>query len=246
CESCHRIDPQGNAEYGVARPGFFGSDGQVVVAEFSQTLKIPHLRNLYTKVGTFGYPDGDFFFNSPFVPYYDPSHQGDQIRSFGFTHDGSKDQPQRFFNAFAVAEEGFQDFETMTAVADFLFAIDSNLAPVVGQQHTLRKQDLGNPQAWAASNARIALLHQRAEAGECELIAKTRLGPFELGLVYENGAYTTSFSGLPALSDAQVRLLALGTPVTYTCVAPGSGHRLGIDRDDDGMRDGDEQLWGQW
>ncbi|MCA9700717.1 MAG: hypothetical protein KC431_24535, partial [Myxococcales bacterium] len=62
----------------------------------------------------------------------------------------------------------------------------------------------------------------------------------------ENGAYTTSFSGLPALAGTQVRLLALGTPVTYTCVPPGSGRRLGIDRDDDGMRDGDEQLWGQW
>ena len=30
CQSCHRIDPQGNAQYGVAYPGFFGTDGEVV------------------------------------------------------------------------------------------------------------------------------------------------------------------------------------------------------------------------
>ena len=27
CASCHRLDPQGNAEFGVAAPGFFGTDG---------------------------------------------------------------------------------------------------------------------------------------------------------------------------------------------------------------------------
>ena len=32
-----------------------------VLAEFSQTFKIPHLRNLYTKVGTFGFASPDFF-----------------------------------------------------------------------------------------------------------------------------------------------------------------------------------------
>ncbi|NJK32938.1 MAG: hypothetical protein HC927_11315 [Deltaproteobacteria bacterium] len=68
CADCHVIDPDGNAEYGVARPGFFGTDGQVVLAEFSQTFKVPHLRNLYTKVGTFGFPDDDFFFNRPGCP----------------------------------------------------------------------------------------------------------------------------------------------------------------------------------
>ena len=33
-----------------------------------------------------------------------------------------------------------------------------------------------------------------------------------------------------------------GKPVTYTCTPPGSGFRLGVDRDADGYRDGDERL----
>ena len=236
CSDCHVIDREGNAEYGVERPGFFGSDGQIVQAEFSQTFKIPHLRNLYTKVGTFGFPGDDFFFNNPNTVFYDESHQGDQIRGFGFTHDGSKDTPMRFFNAFALTPDGFTDFNTMRKVAEFVFAMDSNFHPVVGQQVTL------NDQNFLGTGARITLLRQRADAGECELVAKTRLVKQELGFYYNGGHFTPSFSALPNLNDAQLRLLGLVAPVTYTCVPPGSGARIGIDRDGDGHRDGDELI----
>jgi DNA-binding beta-propeller fold protein YncE len=236
CIDCHVVDPTGNAEYGVEHPGFFGSDGRVLTGEFSQTFKVPHLRNLYTKVGAFGYPDNDFFFNRPGLPFYDTSFQGDQIRAFGFTHDGSKDTPMRFFNAFALTPDGFEDFETMRKVADFVFAMDTNLAPIVGQQVTLTKH------GFAAVADRITLLRARADQGECELIAKTRVGAFEFGLYYEGGSFEPSVAAIPDLSAAQVQLLALVAPVTYTCVPPGSGARMGIDRDGDGHRDGDEFL----
>ncbi|HEY8377974.1 MAG TPA: hypothetical protein VIK91_15865, partial [Nannocystis sp.] len=236
CADCHVIDPDGNAEYGVERPGFFGSDGQIVTAEFSQTFKVPHLRNLYTKAGAFGYPDDDFFFNREGLVFYDADHKGDQIRSFGFTHDGSKDSPMRFFNAFTIAEDGFKTFEEMLQVADFIYAMDSNLKPIVGQQVTVSAATL------LSAGPRIDLLEDRAEAGDCELIAKTLLGKLELGLYYNGSTYTTSFSYLPNLSKQQVRLLGIVSPLTYTCAPPGSGFRLGVDRDGDGYRDGDELL----
>lgn len=238
CIDCHVIDREGNAQYGVERPGFFGSDGQIVHAEFSQTVKIPHLRNLYTKVGTFGFPDDDFFFNREGLPFYDDSHQGDQIRAFGFTHDGSKDSPMRFFNAFALTDDGFEDFDTMVKVAEFVFAIDTNFRPIVGQQITHTATN--GAQLWS----RAQLLLARADAGDCELIAKTKLAFVELGMSYENGVFVPSFSALPPLNPLQTWLLALASPVTYTCVPPGSGHRLGVDRDGDGHRDGDELLHG--
>src|SRR5690606_19967504 len=126
CADCHVIDPMGNAEYGVERPGFFGSDGQIVQREFVQSFKVPHLRNLYTKVGTFGLPDGIQLINVPGVPFYDPTHQGDQIRGFGFLNDGSIDTPTRFFNLFSAFPGGFKDIETMRKVTEFVFAMDSN------------------------------------------------------------------------------------------------------------------------
>ncbi len=44
------------------------------------------------------------------------------------------------------------------------------------------------------------------------------------------------------LSDASLRYLALrdGGELTFTCTPPGSGVRVGIDRDEDGFLDGDE------
>lgn len=240
CESCHATDPTANASFGVERPGFFGTDGRIVGGEFSQTIKIPHLRNMYTKVGAFGFGGPDPAFNVPSLPFFDDTHQGDQIRAFGYTHDGSKDSAMRFFNAFVAtpnSPEGFTEFETMRKVAEFVFAFDSNLKPIVGQQISLT---VGSN---AVVGPRIDLLRTRAAAGECDLIAKAHIGPVELGLYYTGGAYTTSFSAIPPLNDLQVRLLALaGKPVTYTCTPPGSGFRLGVDRDGDGHRDGDELL----
>ncbi|HEU4537852.1 MAG TPA: thrombospondin type 3 repeat-containing protein, partial [Polyangiaceae bacterium] len=243
CVDCHVIDRAANAAFGVDFPGFFGSDGRVVTGEISQTFKTPHLRNLYTKVGAFGFGDNDFLFNRPGLPHYDPSFQGDQIRAFGFTHDGSKDTLMRFLNAFvasAATPGGFTSFTQQRQVAEFLFAFDSNLRPVVGQQVTL------TPANKTAAGPRIDLLRQRDEAGECELVAKARVAGAELGFLYGGGGlFSASFALAPPVSDAQLRLLAFAAGgVTYTCVPPGSGFRLGLDRDGDGCLDGDEALAG--
>jgi DNA-binding beta-propeller fold protein YncE len=239
CVGCHATDRTANAAYNVAHPGFFGSDGRVVTGEFSQTFKIPHLRNAYTKVGTFGFGDDDFFFNSPGLPHYDPSFQGDQIRSFGFTHDGSKDTPMRFFNAFVATPDtpnGFTTFDQQKQVAEFIYAFDSNLRPIVGQQVTLTGSN------GAQVGPRIDLMRQRDGQSECELIAKAEVSGFELGFAYNGSVYVPSHTALPNVTDSQLRQLAQssGKPVTYTCVPPGSGYRLGVDRDGDGFRDGNE------
>src|SRR5262249_18395481 len=54
CNGCHVLDRRGNAEFGVSKPGFFGSDGTYSFEAESQLFKVPHLRNAYQKVGMFG------------------------------------------------------------------------------------------------------------------------------------------------------------------------------------------------
>ncbi|HJX27612.1 MAG TPA: thrombospondin type 3 repeat-containing protein, partial [Thermoanaerobaculia bacterium] len=86
------------------------------------------------------------------------------------------------------------------------------------------------------------LLRQRADAGECELVAKTRLYGDEAGFLYlGTGWFAPDRSGQPPVTAAALRSLAFGRPVTYTCVPPGSGERVGVDRDGDGFWDGDER-----
>jgi hypothetical protein len=63
----------------------------------------------------------------------DNGFKGDQIRGFGFLHDGSVDTLFRFHGAtvFSTNNQDRLDLEA------FVMAFDSNLAPIVGQQATL-------------------------------------------------------------------------------------------------------------
>src|SRR6185437_3474810 len=108
-------------------------------------------------------------------------------------------------------------------VEAFMLAFDSNLAPVVGQQVTLTATN------GAAAGPRVSLLESRADAGECDLVAKTWLGSQELGFLYAGGGqYLASGHGASAVDDASLE--ALGAPVTYTCLPPGEGARVAFDQ----------------
>jgi hypothetical protein len=120
----------------------------------------------------------------------------------------------------------------------FLLASDSNMAPIVGQQVTLTKTNA------AMAGPRLELLRSRADLGECDLVAKSHLGEHELGFTYIGGNhFMGNRQAWPAISSTALRALTgvLGHEVTYTCTPPGSGIRVGIDRDNDGFLDGDEE-----
>jgi hypothetical protein len=88
---------------------------------------------------------------------------------------------------------------------------------------------------------RISLLIARANAGECDLVAKTHAG-CERGYLYSQGMFVADRANKPALTDAALRSASQlpGQETTYTCVPPGSGKRIAIDRDNDNTLDGDE------
>jgi hypothetical protein len=106
CNGCHRLDPAGNASFGVAHPGFFGTAGEYTDDGESQIFKIPHLRNQYQKTGMFGAALNPFFVpESVLGPRKggffasDNRFTGPQVRGFGFFHDGVTDTLQRFHGA---------------------------------------------------------------------------------------------------------------------------------------------------
>jgi hypothetical protein len=217
CNGCHVLNPAA---------GFFGGNGGSSIEGETQEFKVPHLRNLYQKVGMFGLP---------VTPGVDGTgvNTGDQVRGFGFLHDGSIDTIFRFHSASVFSIDDAQQL----ALEQFMLAMDSNLAPIVGQSITLTSTNS------AVVGGRINLLIARAAVNECELTVKGVLAGEPRGwLRLANGTFTSDDANESALTDAQLRAQATtaGQERTYMCVPPGSGTRVGIDRDEDGFRDHDE------
>src|SRR5262249_41615264 len=159
-------------------------------------------------------------------------NQGDQIRGVGFLHDGSVDTVFRFLHATVFT--GFSDDSQRADVEAFVHAFPSNLSPIVGQQVTLTSDNA------AVAGPRVDLLLARAALSECELVAKVALGGQSRGFWRRlDGVFIPDRATDSTLSESAVRALAtvVGQEVTYTCVPPGSGLRIGIDRDEDGCVD---------
>jgi DNA-binding beta-propeller fold protein YncE len=218
CDGCHEVNPG---------QGFFGGNGRSSIEGEPQEFKIPHLRNLYQKVGMFGMPAVQFFETG------DNGHKGDQVRGFGFLHDGSTDTIFRFHNAtvFSITDTDAANLE------QFMLRMDSTLKPIVGQQVTLTASN------GSTAGPRINLLIAQAAAGACELTVKGLLGGIARGWQRTpGGLFQSDRAGEPAITDTTLRGQATvaGQERTYLCVPPGSGSRVGVDRDEDGFFDRDE------
>lgn len=238
CNGCHVID---------GAQGFFGTDGKGSFEGIPQIMKVPHVRNMYTKVGMFGFPDSSFFTHPETGP------MGDQIRGFGFTNDGAVDTLFRFFSAIVFTNTsiggplvGFQSDTQRRNVEAFMLAADTDLAPIVGQQITLTNTNA------SAVGSRIDLLIARARAPfaskilggatyEADLVAKVAVAGRMKGYLYERTAGTWKpDDGTANITTSALRALAntAGQEVTFTAVPPGSGLRIAIDRNLDGRLDG--------
>jgi len=220
CNGCHVLDPT---------RGLFGTDGDTAFVREPQAFKIAPLRAAYEKVGMFGMPA------LPTLRQRDDTPMGPQVRGFGYSHDGSVDTLARFLSSTVFTLSTAQASD----LAQFLFAYDANLAPVVGQQVTLSAANA------AEADARIDLLEARAAAAiaECDLVVHGVLDGMARGWVRRaTGELVSDRAGEPPTNLPALRAQAAtsGQERTVTCVPPGSGVRMGIDRDADGCRDGDD------
>ena len=147
--------------------GFFGSDGQTTFEGETQHAKVPHMRNQYQKVGMFGIANPGTF-DAPFTS------QGNQIRGFGFLHDGSVDTGFRFHSAalFSLTTQQQIDLEAFTMV------FESDLAPIVGQQVTFTSANsaVEGPRVDDARDAGADDLHLQASGGGRQGVRSHRQG----------------------------------------------------------------------
>jgi hypothetical protein len=219
CDGCHTLDPLN---------GFFGTGGEESFEGEPQHMKVPHVRNVYAKVGMF-------------------QTSGDQVRGTGILHDGSVDFIESFLSAAVFSLTG----QERDDLAKFVLAFPTDIAPIVGQQVTIGPGNFGVGDV----NTRISLIDAQAAASfdskvlggavtECDVIVKTVEGGVEKGYYSElGGTYTPDDNG-PNISEATLRAKAHpvgdAQTLTYTAVPPGSGERMGIDRDEDALGNGVE------
>jgi len=219
CDGCHSLDPLN---------GFFGTGGEDSFEGEPQHMKVPHNRNMVHKIGMFGV-------------------SGDQVRGTGFLHDGTVDTLKSFVGAgvFSLNNQEEDDLEA------FMLAFPTDIASVVGQQVTIGPDNFSVPDV----NARVALLDAQAGAPfesavlggavtRCDVIVKTVESGVERGYYSATGGSYTPDDNGPAISEAALRARANpggeALTLTYTAVPPGSGRRMGIDRDEDLLPNGVE------
>ncbi|MGH7787487.1 MAG: hypothetical protein ACRERC_11510 [Candidatus Binatia bacterium] len=195
--------------------GFFGTDGFATFEGETQSFKITHLRNTYQKIGMF-------------------AQAGPQVRGFGVLHDGSVDTVFNFLSAslFSISNAEQRQLE------QFVLAFDAEMAPSVGQQATLT----------STSNTgvidRVTLLLSRDDLDECEVVVKGTIAGEARGAVrLADTTFQLDREAEAPMTEVALRALAAtpGQELTFTCVPPGAGQRIGIDRDEDGYLDGDER-----
>lgn len=238
CEGCHTMEPEN---------GFFGTDGSHAFDMVHQTIKVPHFRNSYLKAGMFG--------NAPNegILLGDNGFKGDQVKGYGFLHDGSVDTLKRFFrgdvfdDSFLGTVGFFNGDPQREDVVDFVNASDNDIAPIVGQQITYsathRTSDVVSRVNLLLSRSRAPFKSKILGRGarECDLVAHGLVNTQNKGWYYNvtSGTFSTDSSSEPSMGlSALLGLVNSGdnaSSITFTCVPYGSGRRIGIDRDMDGI-----------
>lgn len=207
CNGCHVLDPD---------RGMFGTDGTMSVegGDVDEDMKIPHLRNMYQKVGFFTKNGA----NRP--------ETGPQIRGFGFDNQGASGSIDNFLSApvFLLLGE-----RRRLLVQDLSLAFPSEMNPIVGQQVTINSDN----QSRADVQARLDMLIERAlvtnPRPECDLVASAVLdGQTKRWVFNANEKFVPGDRATPSLSRSQLLDQVSGeeTSVTFTCTPPGSGVRM--------------------
>jgi hypothetical protein len=204
------LGPDGNAHHLL-----IASDGSV-----QKTMKSSQLRNLYDQTG------------------YDLTQQR-SLAGFGIQHDGAIPNLAWYFESLAFTLENLQEVADLVALmmafsgSDFGPPVDDYEPPkdtsqdahaAVGQQLTLRAGE---------DHGRLTQFMALTDARRVELIVKRGIR----GWLYAGqGLFRPDRQG-PAQRLDQL----LGeAPLTFTVVPHGTGRRFGIDRDQDGLLDGED------
>ena len=212
-------------------PGPNGERHHMLVSVDGSTqraFKVPQLRNMNEKVG----------------------FEMTQLKSragFGFAHDGAVDSLSRFLSEPVFTPTS--DQEVADLVALMLSFSGSNFGPPVDAS-----EPPGNPsqdahasvgrqvtKVDASSDALLTQLLALADIGVVDVVAKSSINNLPRGWQYLGGNVFQTDQACVQETLAQLLVHAsVETPVTFTVVPAGSGRRIGVDHNENGLLDYDE------
>lgn len=210
CNTCHTANPGTGTNKAIFAASLLGEP---------QDMKVPQLRNMYQKVG------------------YNKTAGAPSLLGFGFEHDGNTATLFEF-----LSQAAFQSFATDTVrknnLSAFMLCFDTGIAPAVGYTRTVTALNLNI----AAVNNDWTLLQNQAVAKNIDLIIKGTIDGQVTGLLYRPATndYTTDRTGSGPFTQAQLKTkIQAGDTLSVMGVPVGTGTRMGIDRDLNGLLDGD-------
>jgi len=216
CATCHTVDESKD---------FYGTRGTLTNIIGGRLMKVPHQRNMYERAGMFGRAA------TRSIPFAG-EHMGAQIRGYGYTHDGGADTMMRFMSYPVFRFEG--GMQERRAVEQYMFAFESDLKPVVGQQITLTRENVEK------AGPRAALFIRRALAGDAQLMAHSTMYGKERGFLMDaEGRWLGDYPDqlVADINELATAVFKTGASLTLTAVPPGSGVRMALDRERDGIPD---------
>lgn len=240
CTSCHELTfGTAGGQLGGVTPtdptspvtaALFNGDGDQVP---HSDVKIPQLRNLYTKFGP--------KFGTTAAPL-------DAKTGFGFVHDGSIPDLGTFLslNVFNLSATNVKNIVT------WLFLFPTGTMPSVGKNVTVPAgiPPTGPPADEALIGTLVAVgnpTNPDLTLRHCELtvsIVSTGATPtlrtwYLNGTSGTEGLWTSDVAGQPQMTTSALRSSALG-PVQFVCAPIGDGVRLGSDLDADAHLNGSD------
>ena len=184
-----------------------------------QDFKVPQLRATYQKLR---------FNNAP---------GAQSLLGFGLVHDGSDPNVAAFLSR-AVFGPLVADAVQRSNISAFVQCLDTGMAPAVGLAYTADS----NSVAALATNGWAFLEQEAVKLTNIELVVKTVIADLPHGYLYRpaSSTYQPDSTNRPSLKRFElVSLIITGGTVTVMGVPPGSGVRHGLDRNLDGVLDGD-------
>jgi hypothetical protein len=214
CNDCHEAYEGGTGTNRTVTP-------RNLLINPHQSIDVPQIRNQYEKSG------------------FSRTRMDNNV-GFGHNHDGTLDGLVNFFHipnftGFSDGEKGEQ--ERLDVIA-YVMSFSTDTHPAVGVQVTLDSASVAD----TATRERLDSMLALADRKDVGLIVKGRFGGERRGFEYVGDwRFAPDRGAEPLISfDGLVSAAGSDTVLTWTVVPQGTQRRMGVDRDADGILDGDE------